>query len=109
MRPFVQVWILLPAIKFKGENILLLKTARRFLNRNGHKLAVHRINEIGKAKLKRAKIARKVLKKDLMGKLWKRILWRKDIKMKALRFLKSAEENVMQEEERERTIEDKLW
>jgi hypothetical protein len=45
------------------------KTARRFLNRNGHKLAVHRINETGKAMLKRAKIARKVLKKDVGKKL----------------------------------------
>ena len=40
------------------------KTARRFLARNGHKLAVHRINETGKAMLKRAKIARKVIKKE---------------------------------------------
>lgn len=39
------------------------KTARRFLNRNGHKLAVHSINETGKAMLKRVSIAKKVLKK----------------------------------------------
>lgn len=45
------------------------KTARRFLNRNGHKLAVHRISRTGKAMLKRAKIARKVLRKDLVDKL----------------------------------------
>lgn len=41
-----------------------LKTARRFLSRNSHKLAVHKINETGKAMLKRAKIAQKVLKKE---------------------------------------------
>ena len=41
------------------------KTARRFLARNDHKLAVHRISRTGKAMLKRAGIARKVLKKDM--------------------------------------------
>ena len=40
-----------------------LKTARRFLARNGHKLAIHRINGTGKAMLKRAKIARKMIRK----------------------------------------------
>ena len=42
---------------------MLLKTARRSLARNGHKLTVHKINETGKAMLKRAKTARKVIKK----------------------------------------------
>ena len=41
------------------------KTARRFLSKNKHKLTVHRMNETGKAMLKRAKIARKVLNKEV--------------------------------------------
>lgn len=41
-----------------------LKTARRFLVRNGHKLMVHRTNETGRAMLKRARIAMKVIEKD---------------------------------------------
>ena len=77
------------------------KIARRFLNRNGHKLAVHRINETGNAMLKRARIARKVLKKGLMDKLWKN-----DTKMKVLKFLKIVEENVMQEEREKGKRED---
>ena len=41
-----------------------LKTARRFLARNSHKLTVHRINETGRAMLKMARIARKIIEKD---------------------------------------------
>lgn len=40
------------------------KTARRFLNRNQWKLAVYERDETGKAMLKRAKIARKVLENE---------------------------------------------
>ncbi|MCK4330909.1 hypothetical protein KAX02_13850 [candidate division WOR-3 bacterium] len=43
---------------------MLPKTARRFLTRNGYKLAIHSINKTGKAMLKRAEIARKVLRKE---------------------------------------------
>lgn len=39
------------------------KTARQFLTRNGHKLTQHRLNDTGKAMLKRAKVAKKVLLK----------------------------------------------
>lgn len=43
---------------------MLPKTARRFLARNIHKLTVYAINETDKAMLKRAKIARMVLRKE---------------------------------------------
>jgi len=43
---------------------MLPKTARRFLARHIHRLAVHTINETGRSMLKRAEIARKVLRKE---------------------------------------------
>ena len=50
------------AIQPEGEN-MKPKTARRYLARNQWKLIVYERDETGKAKLKRAKIARKVIKK----------------------------------------------
>lgn len=41
-----------------------LKVARRFLARNRFKLIVHELNETGRATLKRAEIARKVIEKE---------------------------------------------
>jgi hypothetical protein len=52
------------------ETIMLPKTARRFLNRHRSEIALYEavmnssLNTIGNAMLKRAKIARKVLRKE---------------------------------------------
>ena len=43
---------------------MLPKAARRFLARNRHRLTVHAVNGTGRSMLKRAAIARMVLRKE---------------------------------------------